>query len=203
MKPTALARYERTVGGSIIIDVAAAQVEDLYSNYDRSLPYIRRDLDQDLVDYLIDCAREVRREPFVVRFTLSQPPENDRQSRICRSVNEYFLYLAETERQKIMQMFRRSAIFFSLGIAILFLSVLVNQALGAERPVVANVFAEGLTIAAWVSLWESLAIFLIEWPPHRKSVRLYRQLANAELLFRPGTAHMTEETPRQHPSADG
>ena len=192
MKRTVLTRYERTVGGSIIIDVAAAQVEDLYNDYDKSAPYIRRDLDQDLVDYLIDCAKEIRPVPFVVRFTLNQPPDNDKQSRICRSVNAYFQYLADAERQKIMQMFRRSAILFSIGIAILFLSVFVNQALGAERSVVANVFAEGLTIAAWVSLWESLAIFLLEWPLHRKSIHLYRRLAGAELIFRPEAVRKTE-----------
>jgi len=118
-------------------------------------------------------------------------------------VNAYFLYLAETERQKIMQMFRRSAILFGIGLAILFLSVSVNQALGAERSVVANVFAEGLTIAAWVSLWESLAIFLIEWFPHRKSIRLYQRLADAELIFRPEMVRKTEEPLQQNLPADG
>ena len=184
MKRKFLSRYERTVGGNIVIDVAAGQVEELYNDYDKSAPYIRRDLDQNLVDYLIECAREIRLVPFVVRFSLKQSPDNDKQSRICRSVNAYFQYLVELERQKVIQIFRRSAILFSIGLAILFLSVYVNQALGGERTVVANVFAEGLTIAAWVSLWESLAIFLIEWPPYRKSIRLYRRLADAELIFR-------------------
>ncbi len=38
--------------------------------------------------------------------------------------------------------------------------------------------------AAWVSLWESLVTFLIEWFPARKQVRLYRQLAASPLSFR-------------------
>lgn len=68
-------------------------------------------------------------------------------------------------------MFRRSAIFFVLGIAILFASVSLNRLLGPERSVTANVFAEGLTIAAWVSLWEALAIILIEWFPPSQEYR--------------------------------
>ena len=52
----ALERYERTSDGKLIIDVSAARVEDLYSNFDRSAPYVRRDLDEDLADYLIACA---------------------------------------------------------------------------------------------------------------------------------------------------
>jgi len=185
MKRTVLNRYARAVDGRIVIDVAAKRVEDLYNNFDKSAPYIRRDLDEDLCDYLVNCATELKREPFVVRFTLETPPDDSRQSRIRRSVNAYFLYLAEVERQKVTQMFRKSAILFCVGLAILFVSVSVNQALGAERSVVANVFAQGLTVAAWVSLWESLAIFLIEWFPHRRSILLYRRLAEAELIFGP------------------
>ncbi len=81
-------------------------------------------------------------------------------------------------------MFRRSAILFTIGLGILFVSVWVNRLLGVERSVTANVFAEGLTVAAWVSLWEAPAVFLIEWFPHRRNVLLYRRLAHAKLVFR-------------------
>ena len=42
-----LSRYETTAAGEIIIDVAAARVQDLYNDFDRNAPYVRRDLDQD------------------------------------------------------------------------------------------------------------------------------------------------------------
>jgi hypothetical protein len=185
MKKTVLDRYERAPDGRILIDVNANRLEDLYSNFDKSAPYIRRDLDPSLVDYLIGCARELDGESFVIRFTLSQPPNESRLLRIQRSVREYFLYLTETEKQEVLEMFRRAAILFSIGLAILFTSVSVNRWLGEERSVVANVFAEGLTVAAWVSLWEALAVFLIEWFPHRKNIILYRRLAAAPLDFKP------------------
>lgn len=188
MKQTILDRYERNTEGRIIIDVAASQVEELYNNYDRSAPYIRRDLEKNLVNYLIDCAKEIVPQPFVVMFTLKIPPDESRESRVRNSVNAYFMYLQEIEGNKIIEMFRRSAIMFSIGITILFLSVYVNHAVGEEHSIVAMVFAEGLTIAAWVSLWESLAIVLIEWLPYRKNILLYRELADAELIFRSGNA---------------
>ena len=190
MKRDVLSRYERDSNGAILIDVAAEKVEDLYSDFDRSAPYIRRDLDQELVDYLIDCARELGREPFTISFTLTHPPDDFRLSRIRRSVNNFFLYLAEVERQKVRQMVRRSLVLFCIGVAILFIAVWVNRWLGSERTVVANVFAEGLTVAAWVSLWEALAIFLIEWFPRLRDIKLYRRLATVQPLFRPGPEAM-------------
>ncbi len=184
LKQDVLSRYDRDAEGNFIIDVTAMRVEDLYNDFDNSAPYIRRDLDQDLADYLIGCARELARVPFMVRLTLAHPPDEPKLSRIQRSLNTFFLYLAETEKQKILLMFRRAAILFVIGMAILFASVSLNQLLGLERSVTANVFAEGLTVAAWVSLWEALAIVLVEWFPHRKNILLYRHLAHARLVFR-------------------
>ena len=183
-----LSRYERDTGGNIIVDVSANRIEDLYNNFDKDAPYIRRDLDQDFADYLAACAREIGKSPFTIRLTLNNPPDKSGSSRIRRSLNTYFLYLADTEIKDIFQMFRRSAILFGIGLAILFTSVWFNQYLGPDRSVTANVFAEGLTIAAWVSLWEALAIFLIEWFPHRRNVVLFRRLANTTLAFRSKTA---------------
>ena len=190
MKKAVLNRYERDAEGRFLIDVAAEKVEDLYSNFDRSVPFVRRDLDQNLVDYLIDCLKELGHEPFNISFTLTRPPDETRLARIKRSVNNFFLYLAEVERQKIRQMVRRSLVLFSIGIVILFISVWINRWLGPDRSVVANVFAEGLTIAAWVSLWEALATFLIEWFPHIREINLYRRLASVQPIFRCGAETM-------------
>ena len=184
LKRNVLSRYEQDGEGNIIIDVSTRRVEDLYNDFDKSAPYIRRDLDQDFADYLMGCARELSQVPFVIQFTLESPPDEPRLSRIRRSLNTYFLYLAETEIQKIIQMFRRSAILFAIGLGIMFISVSLNKVLGDDRSVTSNVLVEGLTVAAWVSLWEAIAIFLVEWFPHRRNVALHRRLAHATLTFR-------------------
>lgn len=184
MKRSVLSRYERDDEGNIVIDVSATRIEDLYNDFDKSAPYIRRDLDQDFADYLIGCLRELSRVPFILRITLASRLDELRLSRVRRSLNTYFLYLAEMETQKIVQMFRRSAILFAIGLGILFASMWLNQILGPERSMTANVLAEGLTVAAWVSLWEALAIFLIGWFPHRKNVVLYRRMAHTRPVFR-------------------
>ena len=40
---------------------------------------------------------------------------------------------------------------------------------------------EGLTVAAWVSLWEALATFLIKWMPIRKRLLLYERIATCAI----------------------
>ena len=184
MKRDVLCRYECDEDGRILIDVSAIKAEDLYNNFDRTAPYVRRDLDQDLVDYLSGCAKELGARAFAVRFTLVQPPEEQKLSRIRESVKGFFLYLAEIERQKVRQMFRRSAILFCIGLVVLFLSVAEKRSVGTNRTLVVTVFTEGLTVAAWVLLWEAITAFLIDWLPRRKEIILFRRLAQAPVVFR-------------------
>ena len=184
MKKHIADRYERDPQGHIIIDVAADRVEELYSNFDRSAPFIRRDLDPELVDHLIRCAKEIGREPFTISFTLTRRPDEDRLIRIRRSVNNFFRYLVETQLQKVKGLVRRSMVLLSIGIALMFGSVVVNGRLGPDSSVFSEVMAQGLTVASWVALWEALATFLIDWLPQLGDVTLYQRLADARLGFR-------------------
>ncbi len=184
MKKDILSRYERNANGDILIDITADRIEDLFNHFDRSAPYILRDLDQDLVNYIIDSAKELDKEPFTIRFTLNSLPDKTELSNIRRSIHSFFISLVEAEKNKFSQMIRKSFILFCLGIGILFISIWFNQKLGSDRSVITDVFAEGLTVAAWVSLWEALATFLIKWFPHRTNINLYQHLATIEPIFR-------------------
>ncbi len=184
MTKESVERYERTSEGCVQIDVATDSIENLYNNFDRSSPYIRRDLDQNLVDYLIECAAELSGQPLNIRFTLNAMPDDERLTRVRRSVNMFFMYLVEKERQKLRRMMRRAFVLLCAGIAILFLAVWVGEYFAENKSVIARVFTEGLTVAAWVSLWEALATLLLEWRPYRRNMNMYARLANARLTFR-------------------
>jgi hypothetical protein len=177
-------RYERDAEGNVVIDVSAGGIEDLYHYYDRSSPHVRRDLDPELADYLIDCARELHGQPFVIQYSLQRPPDQESRSRIANSINVYFLYLAARAQQVIRGMLRKSAVLLLTGLALLSLTVWLSQWLGDARSLAADVFVQGLTVAAWVSLWESLATLLIEWLPQRREVNLFTRIARSRLAFR-------------------
>ncbi len=179
----ALDRYERDEAGVACIDVATDKASDLYSYFDRFSPYLRRDLEQDLVDYLIACAEEIHPQPFVVRFAFVQAADAELQQRIGHSMTSFFTYLLEKERQTLRGMLYRSGVFLLLGLLILLAAVLLEGVPTSNR-VVLNVLAEGVNIAGWISMWEALATFLVDWFPHRRKLRLYHRLASAPLQFR-------------------
>ena len=179
-----LDRYLRSDDGRIIIDITADKIEYLYNDFDKHTPYIRKELDQGLVDYLIDCVKEIGKEAFLIKFRFMEPVDNELQLRIQDSIHNYFLYLKELEIGEMRQMLRTSLILLLAGIAILTLSIWYNETFGIEQTVVNKVFSEGLTVAAWIALWESLATFLVNWAPHQRQIKLLKRIAMATVLFR-------------------
>lgn len=184
MKKQILDRYTRTADNKLIIDIAAGKVGDLYNDFDRHTPYAKKELDQDLTDYIIDSVSEIGKENFIIQFRLTAAVDMKLMSRVKTSIHNYFLYLKELEIRELARMSRTSLILLSIGVATLSVSVWVNQKITEDAAVIASVFAEGLTVAAWVSLWESLATFLINWAPHRRQIKMYERIAKAPVLFR-------------------
>jgi hypothetical protein len=81
------------------------------------------------------------------------------------------------------EMLRKSIILFVVGVVIVGISVFMNQSELMQTSIAFAVVAEGLTVAAWVSLWESLATFLIRWMPYKKKISLYERIANSKIIF--------------------
>ncbi|MDH5711692.1 MAG: hypothetical protein OEZ15_08535 [Gammaproteobacteria bacterium] len=183
MKSTILERYPCTDSGQYIIDINAGEISYLYNDFDKYTPYVRKELDDDLVDYLIESASELDKEAFIIRLNLVTPPVESMKSRITASINSYFLYLKTIEIEELGRNIRTSLIFFIIGLTLLSLSVWVNEQLTIDASVITKVFAEGLTVAAWVSMWEALANFLVNWAPFTRRIKLYERIATAPVQF--------------------
>ncbi len=178
-----LSRYAFTDNGEIIIDVSAPRVQDLYSDFDKTAPYMRKDLEEELVHYLLDCAREIGNANFVIHFNLDKPIDKESNLRVKESIRTYFSYLKELEGRKMRDMLRKSFFLLGIGLTILVLSIWVSKIASSVENVLVQIIITGLTVAAWVSLWESLATFLIQWSPNRKEIKLCDRLSRAPISF--------------------
>ncbi|OHD99122.1 MAG: hypothetical protein A3E21_06730 [Sulfurimonas sp. RIFCSPHIGHO2_12_FULL_36_9] len=183
MKKEILERYEHTDIGEIIIDISTKKVEDLYSNFDKKSHFLKKDLNQDLVEYIIDSANEIEQENFIIRFNFETEVDNEATASVVNSVNRFFTYLQEHEHRKMKDMLKKSISLFIVGVVIAGISAFMSQSILMEKSILFAVIAEGLTVAAWVSLWESLATFLIRWMPYKKKILLYERIANAKIVF--------------------
>jgi hypothetical protein len=184
MKRAIVDRYEHTDNGQIVLDVSVKSVEHLYDNFDRTAPYLKKDLDQAFVDHLTDSVREIRNHDFVVRISLPQMPNEEVMERVRKSMKTFHTYLRDLEFRAVGVLLRRSFVLFLIGLVLLALAIEVTRIVSVDKGVLAGVFAQGLTIAAWVSLWEAIANLLLEWHPHRQNIRLYSRIMSAPVMFR-------------------
>jgi len=178
-----LDRYCRTADKKVMIDIAAVRVEDLYNDLDKYAPYRKKDLDQDLVEYLIDAVGEIGKEDFVIQFRFAKPADINMRSRVQRSIHNYFQYIKVLELRELAKMTRSTFVLFSVGIILLFISVWSNQKIAGHNGVITQVFAEGITVAAWVSLWNAITNFLINWVPHHQQFKMYERISQAKVFF--------------------
>lgn len=183
MKKNIVERYERSENGEIIINISAYKIEDLYNNFDRKSHFLKKDLNQDLVEYIIDSVSEIDSESFLIEFSLEQKSNDEAISRVRNSVKNFFLYMKELDLKNMKDMIRTSIILLFTGLSIAGMSVLMNESTLAKNSIIGGVIAEGLTVAAWVSLWESLATFLIKWMPYRRKISLYQKISDSKVTF--------------------
>lgn len=185
MKKDILERYDRLDDGRVVIDVYASKVEELYEDFDKQAPFHRKDLDEELAAYLIDCVREIGRVDFIIRITLDSIPSGEFQERIRSSLRQFFIYQRGLESASMQRLLRKFLLYFLAGTVLLFLSLWLSASVipDARRLEYERVLVEGVTIAAWVSIWESLSILMFNWWPARQRIRLNSRIAGAEVRF--------------------
>jgi len=184
MKKSVLDRYTVDGDGRIVIDVSVAGIEDLFNDFDRAAPFLKKDLNPQFADYLMDCVSEIGNRKFALRIDLQRMPDEARMERVRKSIANYFMYLRELELRRLKGMAQTSFFLFGVGMILLAIDIWINRLLKESTSVVAAVFSEGLTIAAWVAIWEALANTVLQWSPQRHTLRMFQRLATAPVLFR-------------------
>ena len=179
-----LERYTAAEDGRIAIDVAVSGVEDLYNDFERTMPFPKKDLDEAFADHLFDSAREIGKHDFVIRIDFDRLPDETIMDRIRRSTRNFFAYLEDRERRNLKRMFEASFLLGGVGFILLGADIWLSRLYADRTGVIGSIVLEGLTIAAWVALWEAVANLLIQWAPYYRDIRVYRRLSGAEVLFR-------------------
>jgi hypothetical protein len=177
-------RYESHSGRRLAIDVSVGKIEELFEDFDSAASYVKKDLDQDFVEYLIDCVKEIGSYDFVIRINLPVSVQEKHRKRVRKSINSYFRYLELLERRKLRKMLWRSFLLFCFGMLLLTVSMTLKKDMAHFSGMMQELLVEGLTVAAWVSLWTAFASLIFEFARIIADIRIYRRIANREVVFK-------------------
>ena len=184
MKQDIFSRYEPHSHRKLAIDVSVGRVEELFEDFDSAASYVKKDLDQDFVDYLIESVREIGSYDFVIRINLPMHVQEKHRKRVRKSIKSYFRYLELLEQRKLRKMLWKSALLFCFGMFLLALSMTLKGNTEHLRGVMQELIIEGLTVAAWVSLWSAFARLIFDLGSIIVDIRIYRRIATREVVFK-------------------
>lgn len=168
--------------GTIEIAVRVKTIAQLFNTFDPS-PFREKDIDEAVGEYIASWVRELPQDAsFAVAVYL--PPEEAARPEaagIPDALSHYFVYRTTIAEQELRELFRIGRRFLAIGVTILAVCLGASQAITAIWPgrVLTRVIQESLIITGWVANWRPLEIYLYEWVPIRRRIRLYRRIAAA------------------------
>lgn len=184
MKEDIFSRYESHSNRCLAIDVSVGRIEELFEDFDSAASYVKKDLDQDFVDYLIESVREIGSYDFVIRIHLPKLVQEKHRKRVRKSIRSYFRYLELLERRKLRKLVWKCSLLFCLGMLLLSLSLNLRGNMVQLSGMMQDLVIEGLTVAAWVSLWSAFASLIFELTGIITDTRIYRRIASREVVFK-------------------
>ena len=138
----------------------------------------------EIVERLKLQSHHQRREQHIV-ITLPQAQREDRLEEKIRAALIRYCDAKVDENQQALNKVKRKAprallyslVIVSIGLTLGGLALNANFLLETLQILISN----GLTIFAWVALWEPAGIYLYEWLPIVREKRLYRLLKTLDL----------------------
>jgi hypothetical protein len=166
------------------IDIKVQRNEQLFDNRDPA-PFRERDLDPDLVEYVLGAAADLSSRPsFSIVIWLEQPAPS---AELEHAFKAHFEDVIARIRRRRRRNRRSGAVMLVLGIALVVLLFTLAQLIGASVPGSLGAgLKEGLVISSWVVLWRPVEILIYGWIPVRQERRLLQRILAAPLSIRSG-----------------
>lgn len=157
-------------------------LDDLLDERDPT-PVPGKDLNPYVSEFVVSWAKEIStQQEIAIRIHVSEPvaPERARRARgAVRAAFETEIWLAE---RHLRSMLREGRVSLTVGLTALAVSLAASQVIRAAEGIMLLV-KEGLVVAGWVAMWKPIQLYLYDWWPVRREIRMYRRLAHAQVEF--------------------
>ncbi len=170
-----------------VIEIKLNTPEQLLNSFDPS-PFHSRDLDDRAADYIIDSAEEAESGDALV-LVIELPGDQamrELSMDLPLALRNSFSYRARAARLQLRDEFRLGRLSLAIGLGVLGLCTLIIHLLelSVAQSTFAQMMEQGLFILGWVALWRPLEIFLYDWWPLARRIRLLERLSAATVEIR-------------------
>ena len=169
--------YER-----FTLDVQLEDYRDAYSDWDFS-PFSNRDLDEDLIEFLLECSYEIPlKYSMIINFHLLHQEKNLlREEKSLLGMKNYFNYQLRKLKKHRLQVVRDIATFFIIGSILLLVGLYLSNLF--TDSLLFSVMSEGFSIGGWVILWEMFTAWFFNLNKVNIKIKHFRRLYESEIMY--------------------
>jgi hypothetical protein len=170
------------------IEIRVERTAQLFDTLD-PFPFREKALDPSAEKYIVDWARELRRD-CPLRIVIHIPTKesaNGRGSELAGAFENFFKYRASVVAGDLKDLFRIGRRSLSIGFLVLAVCLIVARSIpsGTQASAFGWILRESVLILGWVANWRPLEIFLYDWWPLARRRDLYIRLAAARVELQP------------------
>jgi len=164
------------------IELRLNELSQLFNSMDPT-PFHHKDLDRDAEEFIESWALEFpRASRFHITVHVVQMPSEDPTELVTEAIRNFFSYKAEICGRMVTVLLREGRISLLIGIAFLSTCLLAADLLTlVSGGTFLKILRESLTIGGWVAMWRPMQIFLYDWWPLMRRLRIYRSLSHAQV----------------------
>lgn len=179
------------MSGRETIKIRLRNVSQLFNSLDPS-PFIEKDLDADAEQFIEGWAAEKHRAAKLRLVLHLETPVNDAAERdgVTEAIHNFFAYKADQTHLELRRLWAVGRLSMLIGLLFVGACIALAQAIsGMWGGTVGEIVEQSLIIVGWVAMWRPLEIFLYDWWPIARRIRLHRRLSTMKVEFAESPPH--------------
>jgi len=168
------------------IALRVGKLSELFNSMDPT-PFQHRNLDKDAEEFLESWALEFPpNSHFRIIVHIEHPPKDNPEILVAEAIHHYFQYKAVRSRRTLHALLTEGRVALLIGIGFLTLCLSGAEILPAYLDnTFSRLLEESLLIGGWVAMWRPVQIFLYEWWPIARRIKIYKNLARCVVQVAP------------------
>ena len=165
------------------LELRVHALEQLFNSLDPT-PFLNKDLDREAEAFIESWALEFSSNDHLhITIHVEQPvSEGDATQLMTEAIHNYFTYKTGRVIGELKRLLKEGRFSLVVGLAFVTLCLFGAEIIGqAIAGTAFSVVREGLTIIGWVALWRPMQIFLYDWWPLVRRIRIYKNLVHAHI----------------------
>ncbi len=181
-----LARRYRREGDAYLVEVHLRELRALFNSLDPA-PFLDKDLDEEAEQYIVGAVEEFPLgTPLKLVFHVpGTAPGDPDQALLANAIHGYFDYRAANAGRRLDLLLRQGRLSLLIGVGFLFACLAARgMVVGTLSGALRDILAEGLLISGWVAMWRPLQIYLYDWWPLVRHLRILRKIRDLPVQLR-------------------